>query len=60
MAKRSLLSERPISLFLFIWYIYELFQGLFYFKNEIRMEEILQNCNFDVCRCITQLQYCKA
>ena len=44
-------------LFLFIWYTYELFWGLFYFKNEIRMEEILQNCNFDMGPCITQFQY---
>jgi len=46
-----------ILLLFFVWYTYELFQGLLYFENEIRMEEILQNCNcnFDMCPCVTQL-----
>jgi len=36
-----------------------LFQGLFYSKNEIRMAEILRNCNcnFDMCPCVTQFQF---
>jgi hypothetical protein len=48
-----------IHLFLFIWYTCELFHWPFYFKNEIRMEEILQNCNcnFDMYPCVTQLQF---
>jgi len=46
-----------LFIFVHIWYIYELFQRLFNFKNEIRMEEILQNCNFDMCPCVTQLQF---